>query len=120
MNNITVSELNRLHVSFCNFRYTYGWDHQVNEEAAFMQYLKSTIKVDELFTLVKLGADKADCHMALFEKVDARFAVNNSRTMDNVDATHSLLWLAAKTINEHSIKVPNNLSPDLTTSDRSY
>ncbi|MBS0289328.1 MAG: hypothetical protein JSS07_04740 [Proteobacteria bacterium] len=63
----------------------------------FIDFLKRSHRVDQLAILVKLEADRGDCHLATFEEVDAK-AVHPEGKL-------SLQWLAALAVNQHRHKI---------------
>ncbi len=62
----------------------------------FLKFLKLNCKLNELISLVKLGAEKKDCFIDQFEEMDARHVGSS---------VASLQWLAAKALAKHQISV---------------
>ena len=103
----TINELHALTMSFHDFfKQIHARFHprQEADQVAFLQFLKAGAKINQLLTLVKLGASKEDCHIETFEEADARSQTRGS---------NSLLWLAAKAVNKHAIKLPQNTPQEI-------
>lgn len=81
--------------------------NQDNHVNLFLQYLKQGCKIDALLTLNRLGADKEDCHIDVFAKVDAHEA-----DVKFCKKVPSLQWLALNAIDKHNITPQSSKMPE--------
>lgn len=91
--NVSVEALNSLYQEFHSFCHANnGFDaNDTSHHNAFLNFIASNEKFDDLITLVKLGADKQDCE----NKTAVQTAGLNEK---DFPASRSLTWLAAKSV----------------------
>ncbi len=97
---ITTDELCEVINSFRDFERQHPLP---TDQHQFLKFLKQGCKIGSLLTLVKLGLDKEDCHIHIFEEADSR---------THTRGRNSLLWLAAKKINTDTVSLPEDLHDD--------
>ena len=105
--NISVDEFVHLLRELWKFKRTHFMNGATKDQEyiAFLKHLKITLRKDELLSLVKIGADKVDCHIPFFEQMDANHA--------GATEIRSLKWLAAKAVSAAPKGVKRVLPADL-------